>query len=112
MAFRSLAFLAALLALAALSTPEAPAQSSPLSRSFSTSTPLGATTTQPPSLWYYGQSYSLYYDRPPAGAAGTGPVYRPSLQYDPYYGPDYLDRIERGQRFGPLPPWHERFNEH
>jgi len=110
MAFRSLAFVAALFASGALAAPEASAQSSPLSRSFN-SAPLSGGPSQPSSLWYYGPSYSLYYDRPPPGAVGTGPAYRPSLQYDPYYGPDYLDRVERGQRFGPLSPWPHRFND-
>jgi hypothetical protein len=110
MRFRSYEIAAAVLALVALASPPASAQSSPLSRSFNTA-PLSGGTTQPPSLWYYGPSYSLYYDRPPAGAVGTGPAYRPSLRYDPYYGPDYLHRVERGQRFGPLSPWPQRFHD-
>ena len=91
-------------ALAALALAAAPAiaqdrGSSPLSRSFTQSSPLSANTggVQPPSLWYYGPSYSLYYDRPPPG--GTGHVYRPSHHYDPFYGYDYLDRYERGHLF-------------
>jgi hypothetical protein len=73
--------------------------SSPLSQSFNRS-PLSGNSgsTQAPSLWYYGPSYSLYYDRPPPG--GTGPIYRPSHHYDPFYGPDYFDRYERGHLFG------------
>lgn len=110
MTFRSYGMATLLLALAALAAPGAAAQSSPLSRSFN-STPLSGGPSQPSSLWYYGPSYSLYYDRPAPGSVGTGPTYRPSLQYDPYYGPDYLDRAERGQRFGPLSPWPHRLNE-
>jgi hypothetical protein len=107
MSFRSFAAAIALIASTVLIAPPASAQSSPLSRSFNTAPLSGGMTTQPPSLWYYGQSYSLYYDRPPPGAAGRS--YQPSLQYDPYYGPDYLDRVERGQRFGPVSPWPHRF---
>jgi hypothetical protein len=103
---------AASTALIALAAPSALAQSSPLSRSFSNSTsPLGGATTQPPALRYYGQSYSLYYDKPPAGGVDPGPAYAPSLRYDPYYGPHYLERFERGQRFGPLAPRHGHFND-
>jgi len=91
---------------AAFAASEAAAQSSPLSRSFGAS-PLAGRSHQAPALWYYGPSYSLGYDRPPAGA---GQPYRPSLRNDPFYGPDYGDRFERGQRFGPLAPWHERVN--
>jgi hypothetical protein len=96
---------AALFALAALWAPGAAAQSSPLSRSFST--PSLGGSTQVPSLWYYGPSYSLNYDKPPPG--GAGQAYRPSLHFDPYYGYDYQERFERGQRFGPLAP--HRFND-
>lgn len=91
---------------AAFAAANAAAQSSPLSRSFETGSPLGGST-RVPSLWYYGPSYSLGYDRAPPGA---GQPYRPSLRNDPYYGPDYLDRQERGQRFGPLPEWPYRFD--
>lgn len=81
----------------------APAQergSSPLSQSFSRSSPLSGNSgsVQAPSLWYYGPSYSLYYDRLPPG--GTCQIYRPSHHYDPYYGYDYFDRYERGHIFG------------
>lgn len=102
MYFRSTAFAAAILAGAAFAISPAAAQersSSPLSQSF-TRSPLAGGPTQAPSLWYYGPSYSLYYDRPPAGAARTGPVYQPSPFADPYYGYDYLERSERGHRFG------------
>lgn len=102
---RSVFFLAAA-AAAAIAAADAAAQSSPLSRSFGAS-PLIGGGAQAPALWYYGPSYSLGYDRPPAGA---GQPYRPSLRDDPFYGPDFVDRFERGQRFGPLAPWHERFN--
>jgi hypothetical protein len=98
---------AALLALAALWAADAAAQSSPLSRSFST--PSLGGSTQVPSLWYYGPSYSLNYDKAPPG--GAGPTYRASLHFDPYYGPDYQERLERGHRFGPLAPWPHRFND-
>lgn len=98
MAFRrTFAILAAIMAAAAAS--EAGAQSSPISQSFGAS-PLAGRSHQAPALWYYGPSYSLGYDRPPAGA---GQPYRPSLRDDPFYGPDYVDRYERGQRFGPFP---------
>jgi hypothetical protein len=60
--------------------------------------PLGGSA-QAPSLWYYGPSYSLYYDRLPPGLPNPGQPYRPSLRSDPYYGYDYLDRSERGHRF-------------
>lgn len=102
MYFRSAALAAAILAGAALAISPAAAQdrySSPLSQSFARP-PLGGTTAQAPSLWYYGQSYSLYYDRPPAGSAGTGYTYQPSPLFDPYYGYDFLERSERGHRFG------------
>ena len=102
---RNVIAFAALLA-AVFATTEAAAQSSPLSRSFGTAPTIGGST-QVPSLWYYGPSYSLRYDRPPPG--GAGPGYRPSLRSDPFYGPDYLDRVERGQRFGPIPEWPYRF---
>jgi hypothetical protein len=49
----------------------------------------------------------LNYDKPPPG--GAGQAYRPSLHFDPYYGYDYQERFERGQRFGPLAP--HRFND-
>ena len=102
----------AALALLVPAAPPASAQSSPLSRSFEASTaPLSGRSTQPNALWYYGQSYSHYYDRPPAGITDTGPSYRPSLRSDPYYGKDYIDRVERGQRFGPLAPWPHRLHE-
>ena len=83
------------------------AQSSPLSRGFGAGAPFGGRA-QVPSLYYYGPSYSHGYDRPPPGA---GQRYRPSLRNDPYYGRDYVDRLERGQRFGAFPPWYERFND-
>jgi hypothetical protein len=86
---------------AAFAAADAAAQSSPLSRSFEAGPPFGGSA-QVPSLWYYGPSYSLRYDRRPRGA---GQPYRPSLRSDPYYGPDYVDRLERGQRFGPVPAW-------
>jgi len=106
MAFRTPLFAAAISVTAALASANASAQSSPLSRSFSAPPPMGGSV-QVPSLWYYGPSYSLRYDRPPPG--GAGPSYRPSLRSDPFYGPDYLDRVERGQRFGPIPEWPYRF---
>jgi len=90
---RAAAALSLLLAAPAVAAEPA---SSPLSRSFS-SAPLGGSA-QAPALWYYGPSYSLYYDQP--RGAGTGPVYRPSHQFDPFYGRDFLERSERGQRFG------------
>lgn len=96
MALRSHAI--AIAVTAAFGGANAAAQSSPLSRSFEAGTPLGGARV--PSLWYYGPSYSLGYDRPPPGA---GQPYRPSLRSDPYYGPDYGDRVDRGQRFGPVP---------
>jgi hypothetical protein len=105
MAFRSTATALAIAVSAAFAATAA-AQSSPLSRSFEAGTPLGGGT-QVPSLWYYGPSYSLRYDRRPPGA---GQPYRPSLRNDPYYGPDYVDRLERGQRFGPIPEWPYRFD--
>ena len=98
----------ALMLAAAFGAADALAQSSPLSRGFGTA-PLIDGTAQAPSLWYYGPSYSLRYDRPPTG--GAGPGYRPSLRFDPYYGSDYVDRLERGQRFGPIPEWPYRFIE-
>ena len=70
----------------------------PLSRGFGT-TPLGGSM-QAPALWYYGPSYSSYYDRLPAGVTYTGPIYQPSPSFDPYYGTDYLDRSLRGDRYG------------
>jgi hypothetical protein len=102
MKFHTIFFSATILAIAPLAISPAIAQeraSSPLSQSF-TRSPLVGGPTQAPSLWYYGPSYSLYYDRPPAGAAGTGPVYQPSPFADPYYGYDFLERSERGHRFG------------
>jgi hypothetical protein len=108
MTFRSLAFAAAAILAAGFAAAQAAAQSSPLSRNFGSSTaPLGGAG-QAPSLWHYGQSYSLYYDKPPAGNAGTGPSYQPSLRNDPYYGPDYVDRYDRGERFGPVWRWRDR----
>jgi hypothetical protein len=91
---------------AAFAASNAAAQSSLLSRSFESGSPLGGSA-RVPSLWYYGPSYSLGYDRPPPGA---GQPYRPSLRNDPYYGRDYLDRLERGQRFGPLPELPYRYD--
>jgi hypothetical protein len=110
MKFRSLALTATPILAAAFAAPQTAAQSSPLSRSFGSSTsPLGGST-QAPSLWYYGQSYSLYYDKPPAGSAGAGPSYQPSLRNDPYYGTDYVDRYDRGERFGPVWRWPDRYD--
>jgi len=70
----------------------------PLSRGFGTA-PLGGSF-QAPSLWYYGPSYSAYYDRLPAGVTYTGPAYQPSPSFDAYYGADYLERWRRGYRYG------------
>ena len=83
------------------------AQSSPLSRGFATGSPFGGRT-QVQSLYYYGPSYSRGYDRPPAD---VGQPYPPSLREDPFYGPDYIDRLDRGQRFIPFRPWYERFKD-
>ena len=88
----------AVLAVASAATALAAELSAPRSLGFGTG-PLGGPS-QPPSLWYYGPSYSLRYDRPPSGTANPGPPYQPSLQSDPFYGSDYLDRSERGHRFG------------
>lgn len=84
----------------ALAAPAAAGDSlpAPLAHGFSASARMGASV-QAPALWYYGPSYSLYYDLPPGGAAGTGPAYRPSHRSDPYYGRDFLERSFRGQRF-------------
>ncbi len=101
MVHRSPALAAAFLALAVFAAAPAPAQdlySTPLSRGFA-APPLRGSV-QAPALWYYGPSYSLYYDRPPAGATSTGPAYRPSHRTDPFYGRDFLERSERGERFG------------
>jgi hypothetical protein len=106
MALRSNVAVTVITIAAAFAAADAAAQSSPLSRGFEAGPPLGGST-QVPSLWYYGPSYSLRYDRRPPGA---GQPYRPSLRNDPYYGPDYVDRLERGQRFGPIPEWPYRFD--
>ena len=94
--------LQSLFAAALATAPAVPALaaelSAPRSLGFGTS-PLGGPS-QPRSLWYYGPSYSLRYDRPPSGTANPDPPYQPSLQSDPFYGSDYLDRSERGHRFG------------
>lgn len=87
----------ALMAAAPLAPAAEPSVATPLSRGFGTSA-LGGSI-QAPSLWYYGPSYSAYYDRLPAGVAYTGPAYRPSPSFDAFYGPDYLDRARRGYRF-------------
>lgn len=108
MALRSSLAAFAVVLAAAFTAADAAAQSSPLSRSFGTAPMIGGST-HVPSLWYYGPTYSLRYDRPPPG--GAGPGYRPSLRNDPFYGPDYVDRLERGQRFGPVPEWPHRLNE-
>ena len=105
---RSNAVALAVMLIAAFAAADAAAQSSPLSRSFGPA-PLIGGSREAPSLWYYGPSYSLRYDRPPPG--GAGQIYRPSLRNDPFYGPDYVDRLERGQRFGPTPEWAPRMNE-
>lgn len=96
----------ALAAACALAATEAAAQNSPLSRGFEAGSPLGGS---PPvtSLWYYGPSYSLRYDRAPPG---MGQPHRPSLRNDPYYGRDWAERQERGHRFGPLPEWPDRWD--
>ncbi len=98
--------IAVAIAILAFTPANAAAQASPLSRGFESGSPLGGST-RVPSLWYYGPSYSLGYDRPPQGA---GQPYRPSLRNDPYYGQDYLDRLERGRRFGPLPELPYRYD--
>ncbi|HEY7608844.1 MAG TPA: hypothetical protein VIF14_06395 [Alphaproteobacteria bacterium] len=87
-------------AFAAAATADASAAelSAPRSLGFGPSA-LGSAA-QTPSLWYYGPSYSLRYDRLPAGAPHPGQPYRPSLRSDPFYGSDYLERSERGHRFG------------
>ena len=91
----------ALAATAAFAAADSAAQNSPLSREFEAATPLGGNAPVK-SLWYYGPSYGLRYDRAPPGA---GQPYRPSLRDDPYYGPEWADRMERGQRFGLPAEW-------
>ena len=63
---------------------------SPLSERFSGHTQLRpGGTVQPPSLWYYGPSYSTYYDSLPPRSDSTpraSDYYRPSYDFDPYYG--------------------------
>lgn len=63
---------------------------SPLSERFSGETQLRpGGSYQAPSLWYYGPSYSTYYDSAPP-RSGSSPrardYYRPSYGFDPYYG--------------------------
>jgi hypothetical protein len=106
MGFPSRAAALAITVTVACAAPDAAAQPSPLSRVLEGGSPFG-DGVQVRSLWYYGPSYSLRYDRPPTGA---GQPYRPSLRNDPYFGPDYADRLERGRRFGPVPEWPRRFD--
>ena len=101
---RATAIAVALSAVAAAHT--AAAQNSPLSRGFEPGPPLGGSAPVT-SLWYYGPSYSVRYDRAPPVA---GQPYRPSLRDDPFYGPDYAERLERGRRFGPPPAPASRFD--
>ncbi|MFO0989336.1 MAG: hypothetical protein U1F37_18575 [Alphaproteobacteria bacterium] len=106
MAYRSHAAAIAVALAAAAAAHTAAAQNSPLSRGFAPGPAFGGSAPVT-SLWYYGPSYGVRYDRAPPGA---GQPYRPSLRDDPFYGPDYAERLERGWRFGPPPAPPSRFD--